>query len=195
MKNFKGKINLAQIAPYLFIFLFCIVTTLLIGQNRELKDEVVRLQTMRMDHQLLQPGETLERVTIRLLDGKTISYGYDAAYNYLLFIMTPTCPHCEKMLPVWDALVSDPAIEGCHIMGFSVADWDVTSKHYLPKSPHFRIGSVTDDRFTEKYRVHGFPETVLLQKGKVKKVWSGELTESQVKEIKSYFGADKARAD
>jgi len=186
----KNKLNWIQIISITLNVLLTSEAVLLIVQNRDLKDSLRRSQ-VGAQIEPLKTGERVETVKIRTLDGNTTDLAYtDPNKKYLLFVLSTTCPHCEKTLVNWRAIAQVNRDHNCDIIGVSVHGLDETKKYVASKNVGFYVVSVADTSFSRKYKISGVPETILLKgDGLVERVWIGELSEDQTKEIEKLMGA------
>ncbi|TLY32998.1 MAG: TlpA family protein disulfide reductase [Ignavibacteria bacterium] len=182
--------NWIQVISVTLNLLLTIEAVLLILQNRDLKNSL-RRSPVGAQVEPLKAGERVEAVKVQTLDGNTTDLAYtDPGKKYLLFVLSTTCPHCEKTLVNWKAIAHDNRDQNCDIIGVSVHSLDETKKYVANKSVGFYVVSVADTSFSRKYKISGVPETILLQgDGSVEKVWIGELSEDQTIEIEKLMGA------
>lgn len=84
----------------------CVLVTLLARQNRELKAELSRVSVPRAPESLTV-GKTLK--PLALLDREetffTLEFG-PVRHATLVLVTSGGCPHCEKMLPVYDEVIT-----------------------------------------------------------------------------------------
>lgn len=129
---------------------------------------------------------------VQTLDGDASEISYDdPTKKYLLFVLSTTCPHCEKTLVNWKEIALSKSAEKCNIFGISMHDLEKTKQYLATKDVGFYLVSVgADTSFGRKYKISGVPETILIKGGGlVEKVWIGELSVEQTKEIKKLMGA------
>ena len=173
-----------QVVSLVIIILLIAETIVLILQNRNLKAEIVVMLTGDQTAPL-QPGERVEPFTAKLLNGHAATVAYnDPSKQYLLFVFSTTCLHCEKNFPLWKSLAAH-APGQCEITGVSIHAVDKTFDYIERQEANFPSVSVSGDTsFARKYKITGVPQTLLITGGGVvKKNWVGELSPDQVKEI------------
>jgi peroxiredoxin len=174
---------------------FLLASTILLGvevmflvrQNREL-EAILALHT---PVEQLKSGDTVEPIKVRSLDGGFLDISYDdPEQRYLFFVFSTTCPHCEATLVYWNSIVSTIKAKNCTVIGISVDDSSRTSRFISSNDIRFYVGTVSPaDRFNTKYKIGGYPQTILVNGGaSVENVWSGELSVQQVEEIISSIG-------
>ncbi|HYQ87641.1 MAG TPA: TlpA disulfide reductase family protein [Bacteroidota bacterium] len=190
MEQTRKKFKWIEIISITLNFLLTAEAVLLILQNRDLKN-LVKSMSMVSQVEPLKPGERVEAVQIQTLDGNTTELTYtDTTKKYLLFVLSTTCPHCEKTLVNWKAIAQNNRDHRCDIIGVSLHHLDETKKYIANKDVSFYLVSAADTSFSRKYKISGVPETILLKgDGSVEKVWVGELSEEQTREIENLMGA------
>jgi thiol-disulfide isomerase/thioredoxin len=184
---------MSKLVSYIIITLLAGVCVLLAYQNRELKHKL-STSTSMSEIEPLKPGDKAEPFLMTTLDGATKEFAYtNPARKYLLFVLSTTCPHCEKTLPVWKS-IAQKNNDNCDIIGISIHSLDETKKYIGSKDVGFYVVSaMSDTSFNRKYKISGVPETILVSgDGVVEKAWIGELTYGQVKEIDNLMGAPGA---
>lgn len=193
MEEIKKKVNWAQFISYFLIVFLSIVSILLIFQNRDLK-RTLSITTSLGLGEPLKPGERVESFRVQTLDGSTTVVNYDdPTRKHLLFVLSTTCPHCERTLPAWQSIVKNKS-DNCDILGVSIHNLDDTKKFLTSKDVGFYTVSVMNDTsFNRKYKISGVPETILINNnGIVEKTWVGELSDDQATEIKNLMIASGA---
>jgi peroxiredoxin len=191
--NLIKKAGWFQLITYLAILLLAAEVILLAIQNRDLKKA---LSSMSVVSQVepLKAGDRVEAFKLQTMDGNVNELNYaDPAKKYLLFILSTTCPHCEKTLPVWSDIVAKNSNDNCSIIGVSIHPIDQTIKFAADKKITFYLASAAKDTsFYRKYRIPGVPETILLDgSGIVQRTWVGELNPEQAEEIENLTAANK----
>jgi len=185
------KINWIQLISYVLIVFLTIVCTLLIIHNRDLKRNAL---TSIGQFEPLEPGERVEPFSVQTLDGNTTVIDYsNPAKGYLFFVLSTTCPHCERTLPHWQS-IADSKSENFDVLGISIHNIDETRNFLASKSVGFYTVSVLNDTsFNRKYKINGVPATFLVNgEGVVEKVWVGALNDEQTSEIQDLMIASKA---
>ena len=141
----------------------------------------------------LKPGERVEPIEIQTLDGKKSKLSYtEADKKYLLFVLSTSCPHCEKNMQLWKQIVDFDKDHKCNIIGVSVDNLRATSDYFAEKEIDFyMVSAEVDTGFYRKYKIVGVPETILVDgNGVVEKTWVGELSDDQAHQIETYMIAE-----
>lgn len=165
---------------------------LLTNENRELKN------SLRVNSQppadALTPGDKLEAIKVRTLDGQAAEFTYsDSSKKYLIFVLSTTCPHCEKNLVAWNSLSRQFSPDSVMIFGVSLDGFSETQEYITAKDVRFFTASAADTSFGRKYKISGIPETMLVSgRGILEKVWIGELNPNQLHEIRQLIGNSAA---
>jgi peroxiredoxin len=168
----------ASLAVNVLLALLCAA---LIYQNRELKSG----RAAGPGPAALKPGDRVEGFSYRTLAGETLRLDYsEPGKRSLLFVISTTCPFCQKSLPYIQRL-SDASRNGaCRILGVSIHDPDLTSRFAAARNLRFRLVSAAGEEFSRQYRITGVPTTILVNGGGVvERVWEGEITERIAAEI------------
>jgi peroxiredoxin len=191
------KTNLKSILGIAMILALMVDVVLLTLQNRELKSTIKSLSAASQVMEPLKPGDRVEPFKVQTLDGSmtTVAY-FDPNRKYLLFVLSTTCPHCEKTLPAWKAMAKNSG-NTCDVLGISIHSLDDTKKFVASKDVGFVTVSAKDDTsFSRKYKISGVPETILIDgNGVVEKAWIGELSSDQTAEIQNLMIASNAIAN
>jgi len=191
MEQIKRKKNWTLAVSYALVVFLAMDVVLLTLQNRELK-LMLKAMTPIAQVEPLKPGEKASPIAVQTLDGKIDELSYsNPAKKYLLFVLSTTCPHCEKTLTNWKRITERNAAGNCDIIGVSLHNLIETRKYLATKDVGFyTVSAASDTGFSRKYRIIGVPETILIKGGgSVEKVWVGELTEDQTNEIQELISA------
>jgi hypothetical protein len=79
-----------------FVLLLSVEVVLLIRQNKDLKDTIQNL-TNASQPEPIKPGERAMPVKLQKLDGNFTELDFASpARKHSLFVLSTTCPHCEK---------------------------------------------------------------------------------------------------
>ena len=187
------KSTALRLAPYLVIVLLIIEVVLLMQQNRELKSAVRAMTSGSMEP--LRPGDSVQAVSFQTMDGRRGELSYtDPRKKYLLFVLSTSCPHCERNLEPWGDLVAFDSNRRCNIVGLCVDEFQATLDYAGEKHLPFSLVSVAADTgFHRKYRISGVPETILVGgNGRVERTWLGELNSGQTSEIKKLINPEQS---
>jgi len=187
------KSTALRFVPYVVIVLLIIEVVLLMQQNRELKSAVRAMTSGAMEP--LRPGDSIQTVGFQTMDGRRGELSYtDLGKKYLLFVLSTSCPHCEKNLELWSDLVAFDSNRRCNIVGLSVDELQATLDYAGEKHLPFSLVSVAvDTGFHRKYKISGVPETILVGgNGRVERTWLGELNSEQSNEIKKMINPEQS---
>lgn len=127
------------------------------------------------------------------LAGKPLEvlYGKDPR-KVLVLVYSPTCPFCDQNWPKWQAMISSldrSAVRTVAVDVTSSSSETFIQQHQLAGLPVFQK---VDPQATVNYRFQLTPQTILVDPtGKVEKVWTGVLNDSNLSEIKQLSGASK----
>ena len=176
----RGRPDWLKVVGVVIVGFLVIENIILIQQNRELQTAL-----HPAPREILVEGESVGPFKVRSLNGDSITINYaDSTKKYLLFVFTVTCPHCHKNLGRWNALVKNIGEVRDEIVGICVSDLEHTLKYRDTTGIIFRLAALADTSFLRRYKITLFPETILVNgNGRVKKVWAGELSESQISDI------------
>jgi peroxiredoxin len=155
-------------------------------------------RSLGMTADALQPGDHVKPIKLQTMGGSVSELKYDdPGKKYLLFVLSTTCPHCEKNLDRWKAINERNRQGNCEIVGISIHDFKATRKYVEEKDPGFYITSAAaDTSFHRGYKLVGVPETILLKgDGSVQKVWIGELSADQTSEIEALLETARSSAN
>jgi len=160
----------------------------LIHQNSQLK---ARLETPPQ----MEATRGAQMPDLRGLDfaGKPVEvlYGKDPR-KVLVLVYSPTCPFCDRNWPEWQAMLTSldrSAVRTVAVDVSSSSSEVFIKQHKLAGLPVFQK---VDPQATVNYRFQLTPQTILVDStGKVEKVWSGVLNDSNLTEIQQLSGGGK----
>lgn len=184
-----------SIAIIFLLMIFLTVDVILLTiQNRNLKSQ---LDAITARPEQLKAGERVESFNVKTLDGSITQIDYaDSTTKYLFFILSTSCPFCEKNLAAWKNVVAMNQKNIYKIIGISIDDLEKTKNYIATKDVSFYLTSIADTSFLRKYKISSVPETILINgNGIVEKVWAGKLSEKQSNEIHSLISAKMALAN
>ena len=135
----------------------------------------------------LKPGDHVEGFSYRQLDGATHRLDYaDARRAHLLFVLSTTCPFCQKSLPNIQELFDRHKTGACDLLAVSIHDLLLTAQFAAERKLGFPLVSAPDEQFSRNYKIGAVPTTILVRgDGVVDRVWEGELTRTLMQEIES----------
>ncbi len=192
MENSHKRSIWVQVGGAVVMLLLATEVVLLTIQNRELKKALSGTTSMAQVEPL-KHGDRVEPIRIQTLDGSSTELQYnDPTKRYLLFVLSTTCPHCEKTLPVWQSFSHNKS-DNCIVLGLCIHSLDETRRFLAAKNVGFYTASVEQDTsFGRKYKIAGVPETILINgNGTVEKSWIGELSPGQTNEISTLIADTK----
>ncbi len=186
MDQIKRKIDWTQLASITLIILLTVEVFLLIRENKQLRTALAGYQPVQ-----LKPGERAESFKIESLEGAAGEFTYsDPGRNYLLFIFSTTCSHCENTMVYWQHIAANGKDSHCNIVGVSMDSPGETKKYASQKNLSFPVVSIADSGFGQKYKISGVPTTVLVRgDGVVEQSWYGELSAAQSDDIEHLMNA------
>lgn len=163
--------------------LLTIEMSLLEIQNRKLESTIEALTSRPKEP--IKAGELVQPFKVLLQGGDTTTIGYnDSSESFLLFILSPGCPHCSKNLGAWNKIAEAEHRTNLKIVGVLMGGIDDTRAYAASNNVHFYLAAVGDTSFVHKYKIVAVPETILVDgKGVVGRVWMGELQQTQTEEI------------
>lgn len=161
----------------------------LIRQNSQLKARLA------LPAPQLQATQGAQMPDLRGFDlaGKPVEvlYGKDPR-KVLVLVYSPTCPFCDKNWPNWQAMIASldrSAVRTVAVDVTSTSTEAFLQQHQLAGLPVFQK---VDPQAAVNYRFQLTPQTILVDStGKVEKVWTGVLNDSNLTEIKQLSGASK----
>ena len=162
-----------------------IICVLLVIQNNQLKKQLELTGYSGNIVEPLQPGDDARPIQCLEIDGKQSTITYTDDYEqYLLFVFSTKCPHCEKSLPNIERIADEVVDSPVDLVGVSMHDLDETQKWVIDKRVNFRVIAVTDSTFEQRYKISGVPTVILInRKGVVQNVWVGEVVGDRLDEV------------
>jgi thiol-disulfide isomerase/thioredoxin len=155
----------------------------LVRENRQLSGTARYYASLRHT----RPGVKLPDLHGKDLDGQNLTISYkEGDPETLLFVFSPTCPHCKRNWPVWLELAK--AAQGRRVV-FVNAGGPLPPK--FSESYSFDSATVVAESSAEsviQYSLFEFPITTLMSPdGHPEKVWVGELGASEGADIKKFL--------
>lgn len=152
----------------------------LVRENKRLSDTAQYYASLRHT----PTGVQLPDLRGKGVDGQDLNISYkDANQETLLFVFSPTCPHCRRNWPVWLDLAKEAK-------GKRVAFVNVGGPLLPEFSQSYGFDSATlmaetNPATIPKYSLFEFPLTILVSPdGHSQKVWVGEIGSTEVADIK-----------
>jgi peroxiredoxin len=192
-----NKINwvktLVRSLPWLLIGFLAIEDVLLMSQNHRLRANITAL-VGDQSNATLEPGDRVKAIKVTTLLAKDSLITYkESGRKYLLFVLSPTCPHCERNLNPWAFIAQNASTSNFSAIGISIFPLAATKKYSEEKKIAFNLVIGSDTTFSRNYKVNSVPQTILLGfDGKVEKVWLGELSSTNLDEINELIATGRA---
>lgn len=174
-----SKTALLMVVPLALGLALAVSNWRLVRENRRLSVAASYYASLRYT----PTGVKLPNLYGKTIEGQSITISYnDLNRETLMFIFTPSCPHCKRNWPVWLDLAKRAA--GKRIVFVNVG---ASLPSTFSKSYGFGSATVivqTDPESILKYSFFEFPITLLLSPdGPSKKVWAGEIPSTEVATI------------
>jgi len=169
---------------FVVIFILSIDVVFLTIQNKKLKSTIQTYIGNSVNP--LKSGDQVKPLKVISMNGDTINFTYtETDKKYILFVLSTTCPHCEKNLIYWQNIIDSIDNNKLNIFGISLNNYDETLHYIMEKKLGFYTFTIADTNFIKEYKIAGVPETILLNgKGVVENVWIGELNNEKTMEIR-----------
>jgi len=168
--------------------LLAAVCVLLLQQNRELKQGAGSAHSAGA----LRRGGHVVPLAYRTLSGDaaTLAFG-DTRERYLLFVISTTCPWCERSLPRIRSIAQRVSGHRVHPLAVSIHDPVATASFATAQHIDFElVSAASSDEFQRSYGIEGVPTTILLGgDGVVLGVWEGNITPELETEIERAAGS------
>jgi len=185
----RKKTDWVQLASFVLIILLGVEDGMLIVQNRRLKEE---LNDIFSPAELLKPGDRVDGFKVQTMNGDTMQISYsDSTRKSLIFVFSVGCPPCERNLANWQSIFEESKSNNVSVLGVCLDDLEKMKAWANAKKPVFFIASSAGDTsFGRKYKISGVPKTILIKGGGgiVEKVWNGELSNDQKREVETLTG-------
>lgn len=154
-----------QLLPYVFTLVLGVELALVIEQNTRLRDQLAAFTSIG-GPEFLQPGDSAATIAVKTIGGVDSSIVYPAdGKSSLLFVLSPTCPHCEQNMDWWSFLVRNIDTALCRVVAISIYPSDQTRTFLESRQPNFTTVIGTDPRFSKLYKISSVPQTILIQSG------------------------------
>lgn len=159
--------------------------------NREAKLQL----DAQIDHEKLvnapSPGWAMPRLKGSASDGRQEEIDLQrSAPKFTLLLFDPwNCGACDANWVFWNKLLADPEINSRFLIltaATSVSE-EYWRQHQVTRHP---LQAGLDPDIAKQMRMQAAPQTIYLEKGTVKKVWFGLLSDENVKEITQTMRAE-----
>lgn len=160
--------------------LLAIVCVVLLIQNRALKQGGAHATGA------VKPGSHVASFAYRTLSGRQATLAFDGSRKrYLLFVISTTCPWCERSIPEIRAITQMVRNGGVQPLVVSIHDATATRDFAAAQHLDFDVVSAaSSDEFQRGYGIEGVPTTILVNgDGVVLGVWEGNITPELAHEI------------
>jgi peroxiredoxin len=186
----KGKNDVKwNLAAWACCIVLLAANLALVLQNRQLKSQLAQPPPAYE----AAPGTQVPELAGHDPDGKPLSIAYGADQRkVLIFVFSPTCGFCAENWPKWWRIF--PALDRTAVRPVSVdvsssVTRDFIAQHQMTDMP---VVAQADPKALVRYQFRLTPQTILVDAGgRVEKVWSGVLDESNVAEIERMAGKAK----
>ncbi len=183
-------IRLTIVAPIVLGVLLAASNLRLIRENQKLSETAHYYASLRHT----PTGVLLPDLQGKNSEGRDLTISYkDVDQDTLLFVFSPTCPHCKRVWPVWLDLAR--AAQGKRVVFLNVGG---------PIPPNFSqfygfdsaaVMAQTSADTVLKYSLFEFPITILMSpQGRSEQVWTGEIAPSEVSGITKILNMGAVRA-
>ncbi|MDA8021100.1 MAG: TlpA family protein disulfide reductase [Thermoanaerobaculia bacterium] len=173
------RVDVYSLVLHVALIGLCVVTVLLAGENRRLKQ------------QLAPPangpavGESVEPIRWLPLDGDETTLDFaSSGRDSLLFVFTTDCPACRETQSSWRDLHSNlaPAVD---VVGISLSGPAETRSYRDDLGLSYRVGvPVEQQALVRALSISGVPVTLRVgPDGRIVGSWSGTLSAVQVSEV------------
>lgn len=150
--------------------------------NAEITDLYAQLNSLQETTALqvsFAEGDTIPDTPVVGLAGETATLSALVARGGVIAFLTPTCPYCKEMLPVWAELSAQYAARGVPFAGVMLDTAEATAQYATEESVEFPLWALVDPAAAE-LKVAIVPYTMLVGAGGiVRDVWSGILEETE----------------
>lgn len=152
----------------------------LVRENRQLSDAARYYASLRHT----RAGVKLPALHGKDLDGQDLNISYkEGDPETLLFVFSPTCPHCKRNWPLWLELAK--AAQGRRVVFVNVGGPLPPKFSELYSFDSATVMAAASPESMIQYSLFEFPITILVSPdGHAEKVWVGELGSSEGADIK-----------
>lgn len=160
--------------------LLAIICVVLLQQNRALKQEGARATGA------IRRGGHVAPFSYRTLSDRQATLAFDdSRKRYLLFVVSTTCPWCERSLPEIREITRSVRSDHVYPLVVSIHDPSATRSFAAAQHIDFEVVcAASSDEFQRGYGIEGVPTTILVKgDGVVLGVWEGNITPELAREI------------
>lgn len=184
--SFLSGRRLSQILLLLLIVSLCIVSGLLIKQNRDLKAAITN---MGKPPELLKPGQQVPPLAANTVSGQRQAINYADRAKTVLMVFSPQCSACERALPYWKEIKEVCARNQYQVFGISLDNAAKTNAFLASNGLSLQSFIEIDAETTKAFKLTITPQTIVVgSDGKVEKVWPGAFNSETKAEVEKYFG-------
>ena len=132
----------------------------------------------------LEAGDEVPPFVAENLKGGTEAIDYPAdGQKTFLFVLSPNCGSCLKMVPKWNRIVREIG-DRARIFGLVVGSYQSEQKLLEQKELEFPALRFPNEELLRRYKLNKVPQTILVAPGgRVEKNVQGELTDAQVEDL------------
>jgi thiol-disulfide isomerase/thioredoxin len=171
--------------PLLLGVLLAVSNVRLARENRQLNDTAQYFASLRHT----RAGMKLPALHGKGLDGQDLTISYkDGDPGTVLFVFSPTCPHCKRNWPVWLDLAK--AAQGKRVVFVNVGGPLPPNFSQLYSFDSATVVAAASPESMIQYSLFEFPITILVSAdGHAENVRVGELSSTDVADIEKGFGS------
>jgi hypothetical protein len=182
--NSRGAHRIVVAIPVVLGLLLATSNWLVIRQNLRLRGEVDYYKSLRYT----RVGAQLPSMRGRAVDGTDVSISYQpGGQQTLMFVFSPTCPHCKRNWPIWSQL--ERSTSGKRIVFVNIGG---LLRPEFSQTHSFGNATVIAKPELEsviQYSLLETPITLLISpSGRCEGVWVGEIAPKEMKDIESAVG-------
>jgi peroxiredoxin len=159
----------------------------LAAENRQLNAQITDLYAERNSLQettalqiSIAAGDTIPDTPVVGLAGETATLSELVSRGGVIAFLTPTCPYCKEMLPVWAQLSEQFAARGVPFVGVMLDTVEATAQYVTEQSVEFPLWALGEPAGAD-VMVAIVPYTVLVEAGAVvRDTWPGLLDRTEI---------------
>jgi peroxiredoxin len=154
----------------------------IIVQNRLLKARVALLTKESIS---LQPGMAVFPFHGQLLDGRPVRVDYINQDRTLLLVMNSRCENCKLNSRLWNSLTPVAKAHGVRVIGIVLDSLAASQVYARSREFNYDLLCVPHRTFAVDYKVVLVPQTILLRRERVERVWTGIISTRDSVDISS----------